>query len=1029
MPGSLSQGPRQSRVTWGMAQGLLIALFLLLVWRPGVVGNLSNPIEWSTLDLWASLRQPRPSHKIAILGVDEATVRRWNGRTFDAPDIARALRELRRHGALAVALDFPMLCDAQADMPGRAGLLAAMRWNGRVTLPFEFQRRNAPSPVPVPRALERFALAANSEGEPRKGAPRMDGEFALRVPADDLLDAAAGAGHLSFDFDRFGRARRLPLGAVYDGRTFPAMALATASVAGASPPSLDEPLLLPYPRAASQAEDASESGEAELPFDSVSLASALGGEAKWNELRGKVVVVGVTAPGMSARFPVPGGRASECELSALALDNLMGDQPLRRAPALWHWIFTLLPCLVVGGLSVGWRPVWSTLVAILCGLIVALVSLGVFGRHIWLDPSVPWTAIGATCLVGATGQLRRRERERVSIASTMNALAQVAEIVAVGKTPDELLQRVVSFAATTMRASGASAFLLDEARDELRIVAAIGPGSAPLIGQRLGAGEGIAGRVVREGLPLLVVDVPSEGVHAARFDRLTGLETRSILGVPLKNRGVVVGVLEVVNREGDIPFSEADLELLGAIANQAAVALDNVRLYDRLALRVEQSQDALADANRALQADKTLMQTVLHSMTDGVIVTDEEGRIQLVNAAATLLFPELGRDRLGEPLGHVLPDFPLGAIAHIHRSQVLAFTSPQRDASQSDSIPDAPPQARGESAPQQEARAEAALPEAALPEAALPNSTRSETRLELQANSPHREDNGGAVLLFRGSSEAPVAIEGHIAPLRGESGELAGLVAVFADVTQRREVEQAKSDFVSFVAHEMRSPLTSISGFSAMLQRGESGQSALPPPTRARFLGLIHGESERLTRLINTLLDVARLEAGRTIELNRNSVELEPLSLLALENQRAYSSRHTLKADFPPSLPPVFADADKVLQILINLLSNAQKYSPGGEITLGARARSDAGEVEVWVSDQGPGIAPEQRQLLFSRFGRAPQSAQGIGAGAKPMGTGLGLFLTKHLVEAHGGRIWVESKSGQGATFRFTLPCEETKPS
>jgi len=285
----------------------------------------------------------------------------------------------------------------------------------------------------------------------------------------------------------------------------------------------------------------------------------------------------------------------------------------------------------------------------------------------------------------------------------------------------------------------------------------------------------------------------------------------------------------------------------------------------------------------------------------------------------------------------------------------------------------------------------------------------------------------GAVLLFRGSSESPVAIEGHVAPLRGERGELAGLVAVFADVTQRREIEQAKSDFVSFVAHEMRSPLTSISGFSAMLQRGENSSNSLPAPTRARFLNLIHGESERLTRLINTLLDVARLEAGRVIELNRGAVELEPLALLALENQRAYSSRHTLKSQVAPSLPPVFADADKVLQILINLLSNAQKYSPGGDIVLGARLGH--GKVEVWVSDQGPGIAPEQRALLFSRFGRAPQSAQGVGARAKPTGTGLGLFLTKHLVEAHGGRIWIESEAGQGATFWFTLPTEEAAPS
>jgi len=994
MPSSLSQGPRQSRVTWGMAQGLLLALALLLALRPGVGGSGANPLEWSVLDLWSSLREAPPSRSVAILCVDEATMRRWNGRTFDGNDIAHALRELKIHGARAVALDFPTLCDGRSDMNGRGALLDALRFNGRVALPFEFRRRaHSLSASPVPSSLGRFAIE-DSDGSELK-PPRMDGDSSLFSPAPDLLKAAAGAGHLSLDFDRFGRARRVPLRAFYNGEGLPSLSLSTAMLAGAARPPSDE-LLLSYPRA----DEGGDGGNEALPILSVSLAGALENPVRWNEFAGRVVVVGMTAPGMGARFPAPtGARVSEPELLALSLDNLLGTRPLRRAPTLWHWLLTLLPGLVVGGLSVSWRPAWSALVALFCALIVGIVSLGLFSRDIWLDASVPWLAIGATCLVGIAGQVRRREHERVSISSTMDALAQVAQIVAVGVTPDELLSRVVTFAAKTMRAGGASAFLLDETKGELRIVAATGPNSSALIGQRLDVGEGIAGRIALDGKPMMVPDVPFEPSHAGRFDLLTGLETRSVLGVPLVNRGQVVGVLEVVNREGDVPFSLDDLDLLSAIANQAAVALDNVRLYDRLAFRVEQSQDALAVANRELQADKTLMQTVLHSMTDGVVVTDEAGHIQLVNPAAALLFSELARPVVGQPLGHVLPDFPFNRMS-------------------GDT-----PQATGESR-NGSPRALSPLNAEQLRLAFGEEIGRSDASFE----SPPKEalamgERSQAVLLFRGSPEAPLAIEGRVAPLRGAKGELSGLVAVFADVTQRREVEQAKSDFVSFVAHEMRSPLTSISGFSAMLQRGETGGSALPPPTRTRFLGLIHGESERLTRLINTLLDVARLEAGRTIELNRDSVELEPIARLALENQRAYSSRHTLRADLPRVLPPVWADADKVLQILINLLSNAQKYSPGGEITLGARAGD--GEVELWVSDQGPGIAPEQRAVLFSRFGRVPQGAQGIGAHAKPTGTGLGLFLTKHLVEAHGGRIWVESEPGHGATFRFTLPLVE----
>ncbi len=711
-------------------------------------------------------------------------------------------------------------------------------------------------------------------------------------------------------------------------------------------PPLDEPLLLNFLRSSGGGEDEG--------FETVSLAAALRNPALFDAFTGRAALVGVTARSLSSRFPTPGGgRVPECFLSALAIDNLLSDRPLRRAPMPWHWFLAVLPSLVVGGLSATWRSAWSAVVALLCATVVALLSFGMFSHDIWLDVSVPWLAIGLTCLVGVVGRARRRELDAISVSSTVDALAQVADLVVVGRNPAEVLERVLVFAANTVGASGASALLLEEEATHLKFVAAIGPKSAPLIGQRVALGEGIAGRVARNGQALITNDA-REGGHSGRFDLLTGLETRSILAVPLRVRGEVVGALEVVNREGETPFSQADLELFQAIANQAAVALDNVRLYNRLAIRVEQSQDALAVANSELQADKSLMQTVLHSMTDGLVVTDGEGRVQLVNAAATRLLPELGRQEIiGHPLGVVLQDFPLGALP-----------------------------------------------------------------------SPHTGSEAEPVTLFRGSLDSPVAVEGHIAPLRGGEGELSGLVAVFVDVTQRRRIEQAKSDFVSFVAHEMRSPLTSISGFSAMLSRDESGgQNALPATTRARFLGLIRGESERLTRLINTLLDAAKLEAGHSIELNRDTLELAPLIELALETQRAYSSRHVLKSQLPPALPPVFADADKVLQILINLLSNAQKYSPGGEITLGARAQT--GRVEVWVRDQGPGIAPEQRDILFSRFGRAPSSARGIGAGAKPTGTGLGLFLTKHLVEAHGGKIWVESEAGQGATFWFSLPMEE----
>ena len=597
----------------------------------------------------------------------------------------------------------------------------------------------------------------------------------------------------------------------------------------------------------------------------------------------------------------------------------------------------------------------------ICVVTVALASLGLFAQFLWLDTTVPWLTIALTFLVGVIGRARRQERASTHIHSTVEALTNVSDIVAAQTRQRDLLDRVLHFAAQVLNAQGASALLLDENTGELTFSAAMGTHSDRLMGLRVPIGEGIAGRVAQSGQFAIVNDALEDTRFTGRVDARTGFTTHNLICVPLKVRDRILGVIEVVNREDGGSFSRADAEVLKAVANQAAIALDNARLYDRLEQRVEQSESELAVANRQLMADKTLLQTVLHSMTDGIIVTDEQGAIQLFNPAAQLLLPEMQPEVLGAKLSLVLEDFPLGALPEANAKADKSYDS---------------------------------------------------------------------VVLFRGETEAVRSIEARVAPLQTPDGDFGGLVAVFADVTQRKQVEQAKSDFVSFVAHEMRSPLTSISGFSAMLQRSENaspeGKAALPAASRGRFLGLIHTEAERLTRLINNLLDVARLEAGRTIEINRDEFDFAPLARLALESQRAYSSRHTLVADLPEGLPPISADADKVTQILINLTSNALKYSPGGTVTL--HARNHGAWLEVSVCDQGPGIAPEQRDTLFSRFGRTPATATGAGARSKPTGTGLGLFLTKYLVEAHGGKIWVESETGKGATFTFTLPLAKNSP-
>lgn len=941
-----------------MTLGLVASLALLLLLRTAVLRPLGATLEYDTLDFWFSLRDVRPSQSVGVLAIDEATIRRWAGRPLDGKDLARILRNLKAAGVRTVAFATPSMCDPALRISGEGEFLEAMRIGPAVTVPIDFRAPDdtglgAPPPPPVQQEsialATRMALPLKTTSTKDRLVYPLPASFYMAAPAPSIMRQTTGIGHLSFGFDTNGRARELPLLVSYKHHAYPAFALATAEASGYAIPASDEALMLNYPLGTT-------SGQGKPPVPVVSMAAALQ-DASWLDLlQNRIVVIGPTAAGYSARFTGPTGeRWSLTELQAIAIDNLVENRPLRRAPEPWHWLFTILPAFIVGGFASARHPTWSALVAFLCVVTVAICSIGLFWQNIWLDTSVPWLAITFTFLVSVIGRSRRQEREATHVESTVDALTKVSDVIAAQTRQWDLLDRVLHWAMSVLGATGASALLLDESRQELTFSAALGPDSDRLLGLKLRLGEGIAGYVAQTGEPAIVNDVARDPRFSSRADQSTGFSTDSILCVPLRARDQIIGVIEVVNKLNRVPFTQADAELLQAVANQSSIALDNARLYERLNQRVEQSQDALAVANRQLQSDKTLLQTVLHSMTDGVVVTDGLGRIQLINPAAEALLPELARSSVGKPLARVLEDFPLAA---------------------------------------------------------------------LPATNAHWPSGHEPVILYRGDIDAPRHIEARAAPLQSPDGELAGIVAVFADITQRRQVDQAKSDFVSFVAHEMRSPLTSISGFSAMLQRGETGTSPLAAPSRTRFLGIIHEESERLTRLINNLLDVARIEAGRAIELNREVVDIHRLILEAADSQRAYSSRHQIVAQVPSNVPAVYADGDKITQILINLISNALKYSPGGQVTVAARPLDDENGhwLEISVADQGPGIAPEQRLRLFERFGRGLARTEGAGAGAKPTGTGLGLFLTKYLVEAHGGRIWVESETGKGATFRFTLP-------
>ncbi|MDY7076460.1 MAG: ATP-binding protein [Chloroflexota bacterium] len=263
-------------------------------------------------------------------------------------------------------------------------------------------------------------------------------------------------------------------------------------------------------------------------------------------------------------------------------------------------------------------------------------------------------------------------------------------------------------------------------------------------------------------------------------------------------------------------------------------------------------------------------------------------------------------------------------------------------------------------------------------------------------------------------------IELLTAPLRDEEGHISGAVAVGHDVTAYRQLDRLRTSFVSDVSHELRTPLTAIKGFVETLQDG-----AVDDPTvRDRFLNTIAVETERLIRLTNELLLLTRADAGR-LELQPAPTDLVAAAHRAVAQlENCACEKQVAVTTIEPSAAPVLtlSDADRIHQVLVNLLDNAIKFTPaGGQITISFH-RADQ-QISCTVADTGPGVPADEIPFLFERFYRGDPSRVRARAHLNDeSGAGLGLAIARAIVEAHTGRIWVESEPGQGTAITFTLP-------
>ncbi|HET9085104.1 MAG TPA: ATP-binding protein [Candidatus Limnocylindrales bacterium] len=272
----------------------------------------------------------------------------------------------------------------------------------------------------------------------------------------------------------------------------------------------------------------------------------------------------------------------------------------------------------------------------------------------------------------------------------------------------------------------------------------------------------------------------------------------------------------------------------------------------------------------------------------------------------------------------------------------------------------------------------------------------------------------------------PTGADGTVVTVRARpTASDDSLWLILEDVSELRRLQRIRTEFIDNLSHELRTPLTTVSLLSETLQReAEAVGDAIPVKMRDR-IAKIEIETGHLVQMVNELLDLSRIESGGTLQMS-DDVDMSRLAADSAERLRLFGERQgvTLRFETPPGLPHVRGDSARLGQVVVNLVHNAVKFSPdGGEITI--RTTAHEGRVVTSVEDHGIGIPRAARDRVFERFYKVDRARLRAEAGG---GTGLGLAIARHVVEQHGGRIWVESREGAGSTFAFALPAADGSP-
>jgi two-component system NtrC family sensor kinase len=503
-----------------------------------------------------------------------------------------------------------------------------------------------------------------------------------------------------------------------------------------------------------------------------------------------------------------------------------------------------------------------------------------------------------------TSSLRRKVDE-------LETLALVGRSVTAELDLDQVLAKIVDAAVDLTGAEEGNLLLLDAASGELYMRAARNFQDEFVRTFRLPVSDTMAGQVIQSGTPLLIDESTPQKIKTAYL-------VRTLIYVPLKVHGSVIGVLGVDNRTGEGTFQEHHITLMSAIADYAAIAIENARLYS------------------GTEVERRKLEAILTQIDDGVIVTDPTDHILLFNHAAQKAFNLEGKNLAGKSLEE-LQKYP---------DLVNVFN-------------------------------------------------------QISEQSPF-----------------PVEVEladGRVFSAQATQIPEVGRAITLQNVTHFKELDRIKSDFVNTVSHDLRSPLTAILGYVELIARiGPVNHD------QAEFIRRVQASVATIRDLINKLLDLGRIEAGF-------DKQMEDVSIPALINLSAEGlhlsleqKQQKLHLEYAEDLRLVRGNPIRLQQMFTNLIDNAIKYTPPkGEITV--RAQVEGGQMIVQVCDTGMGIPPADQPYIFDKMYRASNVPD------KSPGSGLGLSIVKSIVESHQGRIWAESKTGEGSIFTLVFPFIEAE--